>query len=59
VTLRITLLKGVTGCTRRQRETVRTLGLRRIRDVVEREDSPVVRGAVRAIAHLVKVEEVA
>jgi large subunit ribosomal protein L30 len=56
--LRITLTRGLIGCTERQRETVRTLGLRSIRDQVERDDTPAVRGAVRAIAHLVDVEEV-
>ncbi|MFN2615461.1 MAG: 50S ribosomal protein L30 [Actinomycetota bacterium] len=56
--LRITLQKGLVGCTERQRETVRTLGLRKIRQSVVRKDSPEVRGAVRAVAHLVTVEEV-
>jgi len=56
--LRITLIRGLVGCTERQRETVRTLGLRKIRDAVERDDSPAVRGAVRAVAHLITVEEV-
>jgi large subunit ribosomal protein L30 len=37
---------------------VRTLGLRRIRDSVVREDKPEVRGLVRKVAHLVTVEEV-
>lgn len=56
--IRITLVRGVIGCTERQRETVRTLGLRKIRDSVVREATPAVRGAVRAVAHLVTVEEV-
>lgn len=56
--LRITLVRGLAGCTHRQRETVRTLGLRKIRDAVVRPDSPAVRGAVRSVAHLVKIEEV-
>jgi len=55
--LKITLVRGLVGCTERQRETVRTLGLRKIRQSVVREDTPLVRGAVRAVAHLVKVEE--
>ena len=57
--LKITLVRGLVGCTQRQRETVRTLGLRDIRQSVVRQDSPQVRGAVRAVAHLLKVEEVA
>ena len=56
--LKITLVRGLIGCTYRQRETVRMLGLRRIRDEVVRDDTPAVRGAVRAIAHLISVEEV-
>jgi large subunit ribosomal protein L30 len=36
---------------------LRTLGLRRIRHTVEREDSPAVRGAIRKISHLVTVIE--
>lgn len=56
--LKITLVRGVVGCTDRQRETVRSLGLRKIRQSVVRPDSATLRGAVRAVAHLVKVEEV-
>ena len=56
--LKITLKRGFIGCTERQRETARTLGLRTIRGSVIRDDTPVVRGAVRSIAHLVDVEEV-
>ena len=58
MTLRITLVRGLAGTTERQRETVRSLGLRRIRHSVVRPATPEVRGAVRAVAHLVKVEEV-
>lgn len=57
-TVKITLVRGMVGCTERQRETVRTLGLRKIRESVVREDSPTVRGALKSVAHLVKVEEV-
>lgn len=56
--LRITLLRGFVGCTERQRETVRTLGLRKIRQSVVREDTPDVTGAIRSVAHMIKVEEV-
>lgn len=56
--LKITLKRGLIGSTDRQRETVRTLGLRKIRDSVTRPDSPSLRGALRAVAHLVEVEEV-
>lgn len=56
--VRITLVRGLAGCTERQRSTVRSLGLRRIRQSVVRPDSADVRGAVLKIAHLVEVEEV-
>ena len=55
--LRITLVRGLAGCTEDQRATVRSLGLRKIRQSVVREDKPDVRGMVRKVLHLVKVEE--
>ena len=58
MTLKIKLIRSVIGCTDDQRRTVRTLGLRKIRDEVVREDRPEVRGLVRKVAHLVTVEEV-
>ena len=56
--LKITQRKSGIGGTARQRETLKTLGLRRIGATVTREDRPEVRGMVRAVAHLVQVEEV-
>jgi large subunit ribosomal protein L30 len=56
--LKVTLTRSVIGCTDDQRSTVRTLGLRKIRDSVVREDKPEVRGLLRKVAHLVAVEEV-
>jgi len=56
--LKITLVKGLVGTTERQRATVQTLGLRAIRQSVVRPDGPALRGALRSVSHLVKVEEV-
>jgi large subunit ribosomal protein L30 len=56
--LKITLVRSVIGCTDDQRASVRTLGLRKIRDAVVREDKPEVRGLIRKVGHLVTVEEV-
>ncbi len=56
--LKITQCKSGIGGTSRQRETLKTLGLRRIGATVTRPDRPEIRGMVRAIAHLVQVEEV-
>ena len=56
--LRITLVKSPIGYSQRQRRTLRTLGLRHLNDVVEWPDTPVVRGMVAKVSHLVRVEEV-
>jgi large subunit ribosomal protein L30 len=56
-TLRITQQRSRNGSNRRQLDTLRSLGLRRIGHSVQHEDSPQLRGMVRAVAHLVRVEE--
>jgi large subunit ribosomal protein L30 len=56
--LKVTQIKSTISEKQNQRETLRSLGLKRIGDVVVREDSPANRGYVRAVAHLVKVEEI-
>ena len=55
--LKITQVRSANGSKRRQRDTLRTLGLGRIGRTVERPDQPEVRGALRSVAHLVKVED--
>ena len=57
-TLRITLVKSPTGYTDRQRRTARALGLRRMHQTVEQADTPVIRGMIAQIPHMLKVEEV-
>lgn len=56
--LKITQVKSSIGGRQNQKDTLRTLGLRRIGQSVVREDRPEVLGAIRTVAHLVKVEEV-
>ncbi len=56
--LKIQQMKSTIGSKPNQRETVRTLGLKRIGDVVIKEDRPEIRGMVQAVRHLVTVEEV-
>jgi len=56
-TLRIKLVRSVIGNRKRHRETVRGLGLRRLNQVVERPDTPEVRGMVRKVTHLVSIVE--
>lgn len=46
------------GATRSQRDTLRSLGLKRIRDVVVKDDRPEFRGMIFKVSHLVTVEEV-
>lgn len=55
--LRITLVKSIIGYSQRQKGTVRALGLRRIGHVVEQMDTPVIRGMLQKVSHLVRVEE--
>jgi large subunit ribosomal protein L30 len=56
--LKITQTRSPIGGTHSQRETLRTLGLKRMRDVVVKEDRPEIRGMVHTVSHLVSVEEV-
>ncbi|MFC2037716.1 50S ribosomal protein L30 [Chloroflexota bacterium] len=57
--LRITWVKSSIGYSRRQKGTIRALGFRRLGDVVEQADTPVIRGMVDKVSHLVQVEEIA
>ena len=54
--LKITQVRGTIGTRWKQRESLRTLGLRRIRHSVIREDNPQTRGLIAAVRHLVEVE---
>ena len=56
--LKITQIKSKISEKQNQRDTLRSLGLKRIGDVVVREDNAQNRGYVRTVAHLVKVEEI-
>ncbi len=56
--IKITQVRGTIGARWKQRETLRTLGLRKIRQSVIREDNPETRGLIRVVNHLVDVEEV-
>lgn len=54
--LRITLTKSPIGYSMQQKRTVRALGLRRLNQTVEKADTPVVRGMIAKVSHLVTVE---
>jgi large subunit ribosomal protein L30 len=56
--LKITQTRSGIGRKQNQRETLRSLGLKRIHDVVVKEDRPEIRGMVATVPHLVSVEEV-
>ena len=54
--LKVEQTKSTIGCTKSQRDTVRSLGLKRIGDVVVKEDRPEIRGMVNTVRHLVTFE---
>jgi len=56
--LKVTQTRSGIGGKQNQRDTLRSLGLKRIGDVVVNEDRPEIRGMVRTVTHLVAVEEV-
>jgi large subunit ribosomal protein L30 len=56
--LRVTLIKSPIGQSYKQKRTVQALGLRRMHQSVEQQDTPAIRGMVAKVSHLVTVEEV-
>ena len=56
--LEVTQIRSAIGRAQNQRHTLRSLGLKRIGDVVVKEDRPEIRGMVRTVTHLVTMEEV-
>ena len=56
-TIKIQYFRSSIGRTAHQKRIVRSLGLRRLNQVVEREDSPAVRGVVAKVPHLLKIVE--
>ncbi len=55
-TLKVTLVKSPIACKQAHQQTVRGLGLRRVRQTVELEDTPAVRGMIQRINYLVRLE---
>jgi large subunit ribosomal protein L30 len=56
-TVKVTQRKSRNGCDKRQLDTLRSLGLRRIGHTVEHSDSPQVRGMIHKVRHLVEVSD--
>jgi large subunit ribosomal protein L30 len=54
--LRITLVRSIIGLSPKQEATVKALGLRRIRHSVEHEDTPTLRGMIKAVGFCLKVD---
>lgn len=54
--IKITRTKGLSGHTKRQRETIKALGLGKVSSFVEQEATPAILGMVAKVNHLVKVE---
>ncbi|MGH3507980.1 MAG: 50S ribosomal protein L30 [Nocardioidaceae bacterium] len=56
--LKVQQVRSTIGCKKNQRETLRSLGLKRIGDVVLKEDRPEIRGMLATVPHLIAFEEV-
>ncbi len=56
--LKVRQVRSAVGGKQNQKDTLRTLGLRKIGDESVREDRPEVRGMINTVAHLVTVEEI-
>jgi large subunit ribosomal protein L30 len=56
--LRVTYVKSSIGYNKRQKSTIKALGLRKLNQTVEHDDTPVIRGMINNVSHLVAVEEV-
>ena len=57
-TLKVTLVKSSIGFAQSQKDTVRSLGLRRINHTVTLKDNPQIRGMIYKVRHLLTVEEI-
>lgn len=55
--LRITLVRSPIGASKKQRDTVAGLGLRRLHQTVVKKNNPAIRGMIEKVRHLVRVEE--
>ncbi len=55
-TIEVTLVKSPIGYTKRQKATVKALGLKKLHQTVEKSDTPAVRGMINAVSHLLEVK---
>lgn len=56
--LRVTYQKSAIGYNKKQKATIKALGLRKLNQTVEHDDTPVIRGMLTKVVHLIHVEEV-
>jgi len=56
--LRVTYVKSSIGYNKRQKSTIKALGLRKLNQTIEHDDTPAIRGMINRVSHLVAVEEV-
>jgi large subunit ribosomal protein L30 len=56
--LKITLVKSTIGAIPKHKKTVAALGLHKPNTFVEQQDTPAIRGMIKQVSHLVKVEEI-
>lgn len=56
-TIQVTLVRSPIGYEKSQKATVRALGLSKMHQTVEKEDTPVIRGMINKVSHLVQVTE--
>lgn len=57
--LRVKWVKSAIGYSKDQKETIRSLGFRKLQQTVEHDDNPAMRGMLRKVRHLLQVEEIA
>ena len=57
-TLKLTQVRSLNRRTKKQRRTMKALGLKRPNDVAEHRDTPQIRGMIRKVNHLITVEEI-
>ena len=55
--IKLTLVKSAIGFPEPQKATVRALGFHRLHETLEREDTPVLRGMISKVVHLIQIEE--
>ena len=56
-TIKITLVRSPIGFSKPQKATVKALGIKKLHQTVEHRDTPVIRGMITKVVHLVRVEE--